>query len=194
MWASEDVINGESGAQETRWCQVGVKPSRFHVVDTQIPARLTLSRYGTPYEQDKKHRPSLRALTNSTRSAPFSVSRARNPSSQVFCEIGGFVTLKPSAPLQAPAKVTTWHTMLRRSGYVLRSVSVLQSDQSLSWAPFESPPSKGRPGFSLARAPILCDSVSYVRQYHKSPGAYIRSTIFIGSHCSRLTPMCSGPC
>jgi hypothetical protein len=40
----------------------------------------------------------------------------------------GIVTVKPSAPLQTPAKVATWHTMIRRSGYVLRSVLVLQSD------------------------------------------------------------------
>jgi hypothetical protein len=40
----------------------------------------------------------FQALLTSTRQVAPSVSRARNPSSQVFCEIGGFVTNKAASP------------------------------------------------------------------------------------------------
>jgi hypothetical protein len=42
-----------------RWCQVGVKRSRFHVIDVQNTCKTAVSRSGTPYEQDPEHRLSL---------------------------------------------------------------------------------------------------------------------------------------
>jgi hypothetical protein len=53
------------------------------------------------------------------------------------------------------------------------SSSVLQSDLSSSRVPFESPPSKERPGFSLVCALLLCDSASYVKD-HKPLDLYTR--------------------
>src|SRR5215204_2460570 len=46
--------------------------------------------------------------------------------------------------------------------------------------PSGSPPSTERPGFSLARALVLCDSVPYVED-HKPIDVYIRNTMFIGT-------------
>src|SRR5215217_8358534 len=47
------------------------------------------------------------------------------------------------------SEVATRRTKIRHLAHMLGSSSVLQSDQSLSRAPFESSPSKEQPGFSL---------------------------------------------
>ena len=65
--------------------------------------------------------------------------------------VHGIIYGETLGPVQTPAKVTTWHTKIRHLAYVLSPSSVLQSDQSSSRVPSESPLPE-RPGFSLASA------------------------------------------
>jgi hypothetical protein len=63
-------------------------------------------------------------------------------------------------PLQTPVKVATWHTKIRHLAYMLSPSSILQSDQSSSRVPSETPPlPRARPGFSLACEPLILGSV-----------------------------------
>jgi hypothetical protein len=82
-----------------------------------------------------------------------------------------------------PPEVATWHTKIRRFAYMLGSSSVLQSDQSSSRAPFESPPPKSDPAFLLC-TPVLYDGVSYV-QNHKPIDIYIRNIMPLGIRLPR---------
>jgi hypothetical protein len=101
-----------------------------------------------------------------------------HPHRALFTRVRGRGILRSS-----PSEVATRHTKIRHLGYMHGSSSVLQSDQSLSRAPFESPPPKSSPA-SLLCAPILCGSVSYV-QNHKPIDVYIRNIILTGTRLPR---------
>jgi hypothetical protein len=90
-----------------------------------------------------------------------------------FSDSLGKVILRSS-----PSEIASRHTKIRHLAYVLGSSSLVQSDQSLSRAPFEPPPSKEQPGFSVVWALLLCDNVSYTKD-HKPIDVYIKNMVII---------------
>jgi len=87
-------------------------------------------------------------MTNSF--GPFSCAYSPECVEGEFSEVHTLYGLGPT-----PTKVATWHTKIRHLAYMLRSASVLQSEESLSRVPFESPPPKSSLAFLLC-APHSC--------------------------------------
>ena len=72
--------NQESGAFGVRWCQVGVKPPRFHAIDRQNACKIALNQSGTPYEQARLPQTHSRAyrLAGPNFYTPLAASLMRN--------------------------------------------------------------------------------------------------------------------